>query len=114
MAKTGKTRITTNSIRIALFFRSYPFYRISQSIRAKYKFDDKLNKLENWQILFLHKNCEQIVKENDFKIKNAFMSLRLAVTGEKIGLPLFETLEILGKKETLNRIKQTLSAHDSN
>ncbi|KKP57699.1 MAG: Glutamate-tRNA ligase [Candidatus Gottesmanbacteria bacterium GW2011_GWA1_34_13] len=96
------------------FIKFMPITLSKEQKNMLHKFDDKLNKLENWQILFLHKNCEQIVKENDFKIKNAFMSLRLAVTGEKIGLPLFETLEILGKKETLNRIKQTLSAHDSN
>ena len=42
MAKPTKTRLTTNNIRLALFLRSYPFYRICKNIRAKYKFDNKL------------------------------------------------------------------------
>lgn len=38
------------------------------------------------------------------KAKEVFMELRLAVTGSSVGPPLLESLEILGKKETLTRI----------
>lgn len=37
-----KSRLTFKKVRLSLFIRSYPFYRISQGIREKYKFDNKL------------------------------------------------------------------------
>lgn len=39
------------------------------------------------------------------KVKDLFMELRLAVTGKTVGPPLLESLEILGKEETLARLK---------
>ncbi len=39
-----------------------------------------------------------------FKAKEVFMELRVAVTGKTVGPPLLESLEILGKKETLDRL----------
>ena len=38
--------------------------------------------------------------------KDVFMELRLAVTGKTVGPPLLESLEILGKEETLVRLKR--------
>jgi len=38
------------------------------------------------------------------KAKDVFMELRVAVTGKTVGPPLLESLEILGKEETLTRI----------
>jgi glutamyl-tRNA synthetase len=68
--------------------------------------------LTDWKTQTLHDLCNKFVVENNLKLRDVFMDLRQAVTGEKVGLPLFETIEILGKSETLNRIKQTLSAHE--
>jgi len=38
------------------------------------------------------------------KAKEVFMELRLAITGKTVGPPLLESLEILGKEETLERL----------
>jgi glutamyl/glutaminyl-tRNA synthetase len=38
------------------------------------------------------------------KAKDVFMELRVAVTGKTVGPPLLESLEILGKEETLARL----------
>ncbi|MCX6793724.1 MAG: hypothetical protein NTY06_01320, partial [Candidatus Gottesmanbacteria bacterium] len=38
------------------------------------------------------------------KAKEVFMELRVAVTGKTVGPPLLESMEILGKEETLTRI----------
>jgi hypothetical protein len=46
MAGNVKTCITFKKIRLALFLNSYAYYRISQSIREKYKFDNKLEQKE--------------------------------------------------------------------
>ncbi len=42
-----------------------------------------------------------------FKAKDVFMELRIAVTGKTVGPPLLESLEILGRDETLSRITLT-------
>ncbi|OGG11580.1 glutamate--tRNA ligase [Candidatus Gottesmanbacteria bacterium RBG_13_45_10] len=42
---------------------------------------------------------------NEMKAKDLFMELRVAVTGKTVGPPLLESLEILGKEETLSRLK---------
>lgn len=39
------------------------------------------------------------------RAKEVFMELRIAVTGKTVGPPLLESLEILGKKETLARLE---------
>jgi glutamyl-tRNA synthetase len=41
---------------------------------------------------------------HELKAKDVFMELRLAVTGKTVGPPLLESMEILGKEETLKRI----------
>jgi hypothetical protein len=46
MAGNVKTRITFKKIRLVLFLRSYACYRISQSIKGKYKFDGELEQKE--------------------------------------------------------------------
>jgi glutamyl-tRNA synthetase len=54
------------------------------------------------------KDLVEIAKENDFKTGDFFMSLRIAITGSKFTPPINESIIILGKEETLNRIKQVL------
>ncbi len=39
------------------------------------------------------------------KARDVFMELRLAVTGKTVGPPLLESLEILGKEQTMNRLE---------
>ena len=46
---------------------------------------------------------ERADKEN-WKAKDFFMQLRIAVTGKTVGPPLLEALEVLGKEETLTRL----------
>ncbi len=67
-----------------------------------------LEKSTNWNSFDLHTKTQQLIKRNNWQIKDVLMALRMAVTGEKIGLPLFETMEILGKEEVIKRIKLSL------
>src|SRR5258708_4059221 len=50
----------------------------------------------------------EIVKENNFKTGDFFMSLRIAITGSKFTPPINESIIILGKIETIKRIKSLL------
>ncbi len=55
-----------------------------------------------------HGTMEQAIRNGaekaGFKAKDVFMELRVAVTGKTVGPPLLESLEILGKEETLARL----------
>ncbi len=47
-------------------------------------------------------------KENNFKVGDFFMDLRIAVTGKKVTPPFNESIEILGREKTLERLKIAL------
>ncbi len=48
------------------------------------------------------------VKQNNFKTGDFFMDLRIAVTGKKFTPPINESMVILGKEESIQRIKRLL------
>ncbi|MFC4468514.1 glutamate--tRNA ligase [Streptomyces xiangluensis] len=48
-------------------------------------------------------------EEHGLKLGKAQAPVRVAVTGRTVGLPLFESLEVLGKDETLSRIDAALA-----
>lgn len=49
-----------------------------------------------------------VVKENNFKTGEFFMSLRIALTGMKFTPPINESITILGKEETIERLKKLI------
>jgi len=51
------------------------------------------------------KDLMEVIKENNFKTGDFFMSLRIAITGMKFTPPINESIAILGKKETIARLK---------
>ncbi len=56
-----------------------------------------------------HEAMEQAIRseagKNGQKARDVFMDLRVKVTGKTVGPPLLESLEILGKDETLSRLR---------
>jgi len=52
----------------------------------------------------------KFAKAIGYKNGQVFGSLRAAVSGQKVSPPTFETMEILGKDESLRRIKLALQA----
>ncbi len=50
----------------------------------------------------------EVIKENNFKTGDFFMSLRIAITGTKFTPPINESIMILGKEETLARLKKLI------
>lgn len=73
--------------------------------------DTKLTKLlsdalrtSEWNHEAMEKNIRSVAESAGIKAKELFMELRIAVTGKSVGPPLLESLEILGKEETLARI----------
>lgn len=57
-----------------------------------------------WNHDAMEKAIRSASEKANFKAKDVFMELRVAVTGKTVGPPLLESLEILGREETLKRI----------
>ncbi len=61
-----------------------------------------------WKRETLEKESKGLISKENWKLRDALLAVRVAVTGTKIGLPLFETLEILGKDEVIKRLQLVL------
>lgn len=57
-----------------------------------------------WKHDEMEKSIRAAAEIAGMKAKDVFMELRVAVTGKTVGPPLLESLEILGKEETLSRL----------
>jgi glutamyl-tRNA synthetase len=63
-------------------------------------------KEEDWNKDNLDKVSHEFAENKGYRIKEAFMTLRVAVTGETATPPIFDTIELLGKEVVLDRIKR--------
>jgi glutamyl-tRNA synthetase len=61
--------------------------------------------LDEWQADKLKTILEEIMEPFGLKLGKAQAPVRVAVTGRTVGPPLFESLEVLGKDETLSRMQ---------
>ncbi len=62
----------------------------------------------DWKKDTLDKISHEKLSEWDYKPKEAFMTLRYAVCGTEFTPPLFDVFNLIGKKETLERLKAFL------
>jgi glutamyl-tRNA synthetase len=58
----------------------------------------------DWTAQELHSRLEAVAAERGLKLGKAQAPVRVAVTGRTVGLPLFESVEVLGRERTLARI----------
>lgn len=58
----------------------------------------------DWKYDTMEKAIRDASEKANLKARDVFMELRVAVTGKTVGPPLLESLEILGKEETLARL----------
>lgn len=68
-----------------------------------------LSAIEPFDNLTMSEQLQKAVSDNSFKIGDFFMDLRVATTGSRTTPPINESIVILGKKETLIRLKSILS-----
>ncbi|MHB8319709.1 MAG: glutamate--tRNA ligase [Acidimicrobiales bacterium] len=61
-----------------------------------------------WNAQILHRVTSGIADAVGLRLGKAQAPIRVSVTGRKVGPPLFESLEILGRNETLRRIRNAL------
>ena len=65
----------------------------------------RLEALEGWTAASIEEVMRAVAEERELKPKKAFQPVRAAVTGTLISPPLFESLEILGRDESLSRLR---------
>jgi glutamyl-tRNA synthetase len=63
---------------------------------------------KEWNTQFIDKRSHDLLEENSFKPKETFMTLRVSVTGQTATPPIFDILNLIGKKETIKRLKASL------
>lgn len=66
---------------------------------------EALGGLEKWTSPDIEAALRTLAEKRELKPKQAFQPLRAAVTGTLVSPPLFESLEILGREETLSRLR---------
>jgi glutamyl-tRNA synthetase len=66
---------------------------------------DALEGLEKWTTPAIEEALRTLAEERELKPKKAFQPIRAAITGTLVSPPLFESLEIMGKDETLARLR---------
>ncbi len=64
--------------------------------------------LANLELEELNQKLMDKIKEKEFKTGDFFMSLRIAITGAKFTPPINDSIIVLGKEETLSRLKKVL------
>ena len=66
---------------------------------------DHLADVQTWTHDHLEAAMRALAEELGLKVGQLFGSLRVAVTGQQVSPPLFESMEIIGREESLRRIK---------
>ncbi len=64
---------------------------------------DLLSQVSNWEHKILHDETMKYVESRGLKLKDVIHPIRLMTTGESVGAGMFETMEVLGKTECLDR-----------
>jgi glutamyl-tRNA synthetase len=64
-----------------------------------------LEKITDWRKESLDEGLMTTVTENGYKTGEFFMNLRIAITGSKFTPPINDSILILGKEETISRLK---------
>ena len=66
---------------------------------------ERLEGLDKWTTAAIEEALRALATERELKPKSAFQPIRAAVTGTLVSPPLFESLEILGRDKTIERIR---------
>ena len=70
---------------------------------------ERLATVEPWEATAIEEALRALVEELGEKPRTAFQPIRLAVTGSKVSPGLFESLELLGRDESLRRLRAVVA-----
>lgn len=82
----------------------------ASALRASY---DILSNTQDFHTEPLHDAMQALAQQLDLKNSQLFGALRVAITGQTVSTPTFETMEILGREETLRRIATAIKLLDA-
>lgn len=113
MAQLVKTRITklSEADNLLIFFDKDPeaskdifenesaIVQVSSALKA-------LGTVKSWNLEEINSVLMDVLKEKEFKTGEFYMSIRLAITGERITPPINESMVILGQDEVLQRLER--------
>ncbi|MGI8775240.1 MAG: glutamate--tRNA ligase [Actinomycetota bacterium] len=92
-----------------LFERSEPDEKARKALDGQEEYlaavADRLEAAPVWTTGAIEGTMRELAEERELKPKKAFQPVRAAVTGTLVSPPLFESLEILGREETLARLR---------
>jgi glutamyl-tRNA synthetase len=71
-----------------------------------------LSRLEDFSHDAQYVAMKELAKELRLKNGQLFGAVRVAVSGQEVSTPTFETMEVLGKKESLARIQMAIASLD--
>jgi glutamyl-tRNA synthetase len=71
---------------------------------------ERLTTVEPWEASAIEATLRALAEERGLKPRDAFQPLRLAITGSKISPGLFESIELLGRDESLVRLRAAVAA----
>jgi glutamyl-tRNA synthetase len=80
-----------------------------EAVRLLTEFALRLRELENFDAQSLHDALHAYCESAGIKIGQIIHALRVATTGKAVGFGIFETLEVLGREETLARLQRTVA-----
>jgi glutamyl-tRNA synthetase len=66
----------------------------------------RLNSLKDFSKEKIEKTLREMLDELSVSAKKAFMLIRVAISGKKVSPPLFESIYILGKNKTIQRLTE--------
>lgn len=77
----------------------------TKEILSSFSRELNLVEKENWTRDNLDKMCHDVITKYEYTPKEAFMTLRVALTGQTATPHIFDILEVLGREESLSRIQ---------
>ena len=66
-----------------------------------------------WQAAPLEETLRGLLAEHEWKTGDVFMAVRVALTGSTQSPPLTETMEVLGREKTLQRLDRAVALFQS-
>jgi glutamyl-tRNA synthetase len=81
----------------------------SQSLEGLRRAHDLLEARPEWNAAAMEAPLRALVEELGLKPIQLFTAIRVAVTGRTISPPLFETMEVLGRRPTLARLEDAMT-----
>ncbi len=118
LVKDRCTLLTDISDQVSFFFRSPASWDL-EAVKPKWNEQKKIfftqllrnwEITENWTAAVLEANLQTTVVANQLKPGEVLLPLRIMLVGGKYGPGVFDIAEVLGKKETLERMEKALRA----